>query len=144
MPAPSNLILTERTFNGFETCISRTGRHIDWPVVFYMLDDFHAFGHMDAMEHAHLKFWFKEYERGGAMPGFTRFRSPITQKLQYLPLLVDDLIDIWAIATNWNDLTDDEEEAQSLTGDISIDLYRAWPVNIIDIVRSNGGNIVQW
>lgn len=144
MSPSADLTLTERTFNGFETCVSRTARTLDWPIVFYMLDDFCAYGHMDAMEHCHLKYWFKEYQRGGAMPGPVRFHSPLTKKLQYLPALVDDMIDLWEVATNWTDLTDEESEADSLCGDETIDLYKAWPKNIVEIVRTNGGNMVQW
>ena len=143
MPStPTNVI--QRVWTGPETCMGGTGRTIDWPIVFYLLEDMLEHGNLSRDEYNVIRMWMESYKIGGALPGCARFRSPYTGKMQWFPAWVDDLIDIWQTATNWIDLTDEESEADSICGDENIDLYKEWPKNVIALCRHRKTPFLQW
>lgn len=110
--------------------ITASGREIEFPILGYICHDLRAHGHITFEEYSEMHYWIESYRSGGAMPGLQRFRSPFTNEMVYFVHLLDDLLEMWQIASNWADLTDDEDDQESLTGEEDIDLYRPWPHDI--------------
>jgi hypothetical protein len=115
-----------------EVAIARSGREIDFPVLGYILYDLRHFNRVNYGWYTEVLYWVNSYRDGGAMPGDRKFVSPYTGERVLFTQLLDDFIDMWHYACNWDDLTDEEEEnsGEMLTGVEDIDLFRAWPVDI--------------
>ena len=112
------------------TAVTPTGRDIPFPVLFYCVDDLYHHRYISLAEWHTLHEWIMSYHDGLAMPGDTRFRSPYTNQMVFFPQLLDDLAELFHAATNWDDLTTQEEEAEDPTGVEDIDLFLPYPKNI--------------
>jgi len=114
------------------SAIAASGREIDFPILGYITYDLRYHNRISYGEFVELTYWINQYRDGGAMPGDRKFRSPFSHERVLFRQLIDDFIDMWHLATNWEDLTDDEEENSGMvmTGEEEIDLYRAWPTDI--------------
>jgi len=113
-----------------EEAVSAQGRTIPFPVLGYILNDLRDHDHISVAEYERMVYWINSYMEGGALPGNERFVSPFTKEVVTFPWLIEDLIEMWQIASNWIDLTDDEDENDSLLGNEDIDLFQSWPVDI--------------
>ena len=110
--------------------ITSSGREIEFPILGYIIYDLVVHGHITGMEYAEMLYWINSYREGGAMPGTRLFRSPLSDEPVKFVYLLDDLLEMWHLANNWADLTDDEENSDPLVGHEDIDLFRHWPVDI--------------
>ena len=110
--------------------ITATGREVPFPVLAYSIYDLRVHNKMTMGEWHDAIFWINSYRDGGAMPGDRKFRSPYSGERVLFTQFLDDVFELFHIASGWNDLTDTESEEEEPTGDEVIDLYHPWPEDI--------------
>ena len=113
--------------------ITASGKEVSFPILFYCIADLYRDGYMSYDEWHEAYFWIDQYRNGLAMPGGTRFRSAYSGEMVYFPHFLDDLHEMFLLASNWYDLTDDEDALDAITEnpeDDDVDLWTPWPHNI--------------
>lgn len=88
---------------------SANGIPVETSLLHQINNDLFEFGWHSLLEHEKLNYWLRQYETGGAMPGTMTFRSVYTGEWVGFLFLIDDLYNMYNLAANWYDITEDEE-----------------------------------
>ena len=116
----------------YTNAITASGRDVPFAILHHVIRDLYRTHDLTNLEFYNMNYWIGEYESAGPMPGTRRFRSPFSNDRVLFTQLLDDLYEMFLLATNWEDLTDEEEEAENIDPlmPIEVQLFRAYPIDI--------------